>query len=503
MVKLGPVSYDTGLMAVSSLSPLGAFFLGLLISASLIPLIIRLARRQSWISPIDFRRKNKKQIPLMGGFAIFAGYSASLFLESNQGMIALWWAALPIVIVGLLDDVVQLRARAKFLIQGLSVMGWLFWIPSSELVLVQVGCPPGLAIGLTAFWVIGLVNAVNMIDGMDGEASTVSLIASLVLALMLWGQGGEWAALGVSGACLGFLIFNRPPARIYMGDSGSSFLGFYLAAQASTLTVPQSSPLLILAPLFLLAFPEVDAILAMWRRSKYSSSPFRGDRDHLHHKLQKMGFNVKQSLAVIGLVTVYSSLTAIGIWKANSDFDLGIMVSLALVGLLSILAAVYVLEFRQAHHVSTFSQSLLDRHLHITHSPVIRANDFRAVVYDLLPYYKELQGRGIGDVQEFIHDFSSYIQSSHPDGQLVRIGSYTLIAIEHGRSVNEMGYRNSIVGDFFRLLSKHSVMKNDHGVPWGLSFYHSRSKAEEFLRKFELAPYVYDGVQSKEAGQIA
>lgn len=387
---------------------------------------------------------------------------------------------------GAFDDIRELSARQKLAGQFLALAIWAYLVPVNELVLSKIGLPSVLALSLSCFWILGLINALNMIDGMDSEASGITLIVGLFFILLMGlADPRVLVVVSVVGCCCGFLFFNWPPARIYLGDGGATFLGLFLGTTASRLPIPGDSIHFVLVPLFLVAFPQVDTMLSIFRRLKGRTSIMKGDHDHLHHKLIKLGLKVPQVLVVLFSVTAYCGLTAFLLWRIqDSTLVLGILL-LSITALLAVLGAVYFMEYRQADQVSSYSQTLISQHLEIGEEIVIDPGSFRAVLYDLMPYYKELQYQGIVRVQEFIQDFADFMKSHHPNGDLKMIGAYSVVTVESPRDSIVVA-SEAIVKDFYQLVSRHQVQKNDNGNPWGLSIYLDNERGEQFLNKMGL-----------------
>lgn len=476
-----------------------AFGLAAFISGTLLPIIIKIGHKRNFLSAIDFRRKNRQRVPLMGGIAIFVAVTSVSWLFEIEHFYVTLACAVPVFLIGVFDDIYQFSAKPKALVHLLAVLAWLVLTPYGDLILGKVGMSPWIAYPAMVFWMVGIINAINMIDGMDGEAGGFSLVVSLAMALVVGFSASTLHFIVLAGGCFGFLIYNWPPAKIYLGDSGSTTLGFLLATSALSLPVTGTAMSLVFIPLFLFSFPEVDALLSILRRAHSKSSLFRGDHDHIHHKLKKLGLTIPQALAVIYGATIYSGIAAYILYELN-NFPLKWLVGmLATFGLLNLLGAIYFLEFRQAHQVSTVSRSIINRYLRLTRFPEVNPENFQAFVYDLLPYYKELQLRGIAEVDDFIRSFSDYVQREHPNAQYCMIGSYSIVALENANSANWTNVeQNMHAKEFYKLLQKYSVVKSESPIPWGMSFYSSQSKGEIFLRKFGLLPRAADRVQLKQ-----
>ncbi len=271
--------------------------------------------------PLDGRRMHVRPIPRIGGLAIYLAFTITtlLFCDISSEIVTIWIGGAALVIIGILDDIYRLSAWIKMLVQ-IAVAGFAVWNGS---VVTQINLGDEylqfgiFSIPLTIFWIVGLTNAINFIDGLDGLACGVSAISSLSLVTVLF-LNGETVSIIICvvlfGSCLGFLPFNSNPARIFMGDTGSLFLGFTLSILSISGVFKLHAVLSFLVPLVIFALPIFDASFAILRRVFSGKSPFSPDRGHIHHKLIDMGFTQKESVkilysicGILGLVAVFYS----------------------------------------------------------------------------------------------------------------------------------------------------------------------------------------------------
>lgn len=212
--------------------------------------------------------------------------------------------------LGILDDLIDLKPSWKLL--GQLFVGLYFWsqglrierLTGLEVLPLEALAP--LSALLTALWFALLINGINMIDGMDGLAASVVLISALILTLLagaLYQPLPQVAALILAGICVGFLFFNAPPARVFMGDTGSHFLGTQLAAVSLLSSTKTSAALTLALPLLAVALPLFETAFAFFRRVAKGSHPFRGDRRHLHHRLLDLGLSPNRILATFCYLT--------------------------------------------------------------------------------------------------------------------------------------------------------------------------------------------------------
>lgn len=313
-----------------------AFGGALAISLLLTPLLREAARKVGMVDQPSARRINKVPIPRGGGLAIFVAFHVTLELlvlwtgEPISQQFSLHWqrsfllASGLLVVVGLIDDKFGMRPMVK--LAGQVGVALILYASGVHVGGIVVAFPPWLDCLVTVLWVVGAVNAFNLIDGMDGLATGLAVIASAGLAGALLFTGNSSATLPylvLCGACLGFLRYNFHPATVFLGDSGSMFLGLCIA----TLPLVSGSRKELVAslgmPLLAMGVPIFDTMLAIWRRSVRSlmPQPLKGmggrvrvmqpDRDHLHHRLLRQTMN-QRSVAVM-LYTISVALVALGL----------------------------------------------------------------------------------------------------------------------------------------------------------------------------------------------
>lgn len=287
----------------------------LLLVLAFTPLVIRLARWQGWIAQPKADRWHRKPTALMGGIAIYAGVALSWLLLVPD--VASWWIVLAggtlMFLTGLVDDLRNLSPVTKLLAQ--IVAASLTFYAGYE---VSVGGAVWLSFPLTLFWIIGITNAVNLLDNMDGLAAGVSGIAALALAGFVAASGDPVAAslgLAVAGAAAGFLVFNFAPARIFMGDSGSLFLGFTIATLALSLPASGGTSgllVMLLIPVAVMAVPIFDTTLVTLKRVISGRAVSQGGRDHSSHRLVSLGLSERRAvLTLYGVSGLFGGLALI------------------------------------------------------------------------------------------------------------------------------------------------------------------------------------------------
>lgn len=273
--------------------------------------------------PKDERRVHNHPIPRMGGLAIFMGFlfSMLIFSDMDTKILGMLIGATIIVGMGAVDDIVNLNAWVKLGVQIVAALvvircGVVFDAITNPNVLSDtMTIPVGwLTIPFTVFWIVGCTNAVNLIDGLDGLAAGVSTISSLtmlVVALFVSEPGVAVVLGALSGACLGFIPYNLNPAKIFMGDVGSQFLGFVLAVVSMIGLFKLHTLITFLVPIMALAIPLADTTFAFCRRILRGQSPFHADKGHFHHRLLAMGLSQKQVVAVLYGISAVLGLLAV------------------------------------------------------------------------------------------------------------------------------------------------------------------------------------------------
>ena len=308
--------------------------LSLITVTLLTPIIRSIAKHYGVVdAPSESHKTHKNPVPYLGGVAIAFGvvivtYIASLASDFSRETFLLASSVLiPAIImgiVGLIDDLRKLSPWPRFIIQNL------FGVSISALLVGTntLGSPFGnnwIDIPMSALFIVGITNSINFFDNIDGGASGALAIAAVFLFILSF-QGGQFliAALSIvlAGATLGFLLWNKPPARIYMGDAGALFLGILIASLAIRFDPNPIDRIASFAiPLLLLAIPILDTSVAVASRIRRRISPFQGGRDHLSHRLLRMGFNKRQSVLILWIGSILFASFAIAISNANHSME--------------------------------------------------------------------------------------------------------------------------------------------------------------------------------------
>lgn len=299
---------------------LTVFLSALAVTLLLTPLVGRLAARCGAIDLPDARKVHDKPIPRWGGIAIYAGFflPVLLFLGwGGKGVPALVLGGTVILLVGIIDDLVDLPPWLKLLGQIAAAVALIL-----SGIRIQFLTRPGggmlylgfWGIPLTLIWVVGLTNMLNLIDGLDGLAAGVSSIAATALFFVALQKGQTIVALymvALVGAALGFLRYNFNPARIFMGDAGSLFLGFVLASVSAQGALKGAATIALSIPVVALGVPILDTVFAIIRRFLNGKPIYKADKGHLHHRLLALGFSQRQAVLLVYLVSICLGIDAV------------------------------------------------------------------------------------------------------------------------------------------------------------------------------------------------
>ena len=417
----------------------------------------------------DYRRLQKGKIALWGGLALYLTIVVGYLIWPQEALLNLILPASIIVVMGLLDDRFEMKAISKFTAQCVAALAWLYLNQGPNL-LMQAEISPFLSLSLSALWIVGLCNAFNLIDGTDGQATVIGLLGFAFIGICF----PTLMPMSVifMGAGLGFLMWNFPPAKIYLGESGSTLLGFSMATMTLSLPIPKEGTAfsVILGALYLVAFPLTDTVLAMGRRKLKKRPLFCGDKDHIHHILQKMGFNKIQVLMIVSFMVLFGDLTAFNLFQATSWPSALILTLNSAALMIFVLFGLYYVKRVSAHKVSYFGRSLLEKYIiSLNHDPA-DLNIKKAFLIDLLPYYAELQSRGITSIVNFVKEISALL-AENKNYQLHSVGSYSVAVIcKDGTSWTsfEVQEINQKVKDIF---INFEVLRSLSETPEGIQYF--------------------------------
>lgn len=307
------------------------------------PLVIQGARRWGWVAHPQADRWHTRPVALMGGIAIFVSTAVAASLTGVLDSLAwpVWVGGILVFAAGLADDLYDIRPDAKLVVQVVSTIlllyaGYAFWR----------GGPFWVSIPLTFLWVIGIINAVNLIDGMDGLAAGIASVGAFVLGMVAWLVGDvalATLAAVLGGAAAGFLFFNFKPAKIFMGDCGSMFLGYVLATIAMSVQGRGGPFAATLAPVVVLAVPIFDTAFVTVTRILSGRPVTQGGNDHTMHRLVRLGLSERHTVLTLYGVSLVFGLAALAVYGSSAQLFYA-LVLLAVVA--SVVFALYLANTR-------------------------------------------------------------------------------------------------------------------------------------------------------------
>jgi UDP-GlcNAc:undecaprenyl-phosphate GlcNAc-1-phosphate transferase len=290
----------------------------LVISMALTPLMIRLAPRLRMVDLPDPRKVHAKAIPRVGGIGIVLGslISLLLWLPTEPWLHSYLFGSLVLLAFGAADDSMELGHYPKFIGQIAAAVAVVYWgdVWVASIPFLSEALPPAIGKPFTVFALVGVMNAMNHSDGLDGLAggeSMLSMVATAYLAYLAGGTGVVVLAAAVIGGVFGFLRFNTHPAQVFMGDSGSQFIGFSVGVLAVLLTQQVNGSLSMALPVLIIGLPIVDILAVFGQRIQGGMNWFRATRNHIHHRLLDIGFKHHQVVVLIYSVQALLVLSAV------------------------------------------------------------------------------------------------------------------------------------------------------------------------------------------------
>ena len=306
----------------------------------MVPFVIRFAKKIGAVDKPDNRKVHKNVMPRIGGLAIYIAFLVGFILVSSfiELPVSIMIGATIIMLTGFIDDKFQIKPWQKMLGQFIATVIILsdglfikfLTVPFFEQS-VQVSL--WIAIPISILWIMGVTNSVNLIDGLDGLASGVTIIAAsaiFIMALIMDDVQVAFLSITLIGATLGFLFFNFHPAKIFMGDTGSLLLG-YLLAVLSMIGFKQVTMITLIIPIVILAVPIIDTTIAIIRRKLNNQRIMDADKNHLHHRLLAAGFSHRQAVLFIYSIALFFGTSAILVYNANLLTSIIIFVLILLV----------------------------------------------------------------------------------------------------------------------------------------------------------------------------
>ncbi len=325
-----------------------ALVAAILIAFIATPVVKSLAEKVGAVDvPKDNRRMHNHPIPRMGGLAIFLGFllSTLIFVPLSNAMQGMLLGSVIIVILGIFDDIYALPALPKLVVQIAAALAAVLHGN-----VIQVISNPNIfsdnpywvlgawAVPVSVIWIVAITNAVNLIDGLDGLAvgvATISSLTMLVIAMLVSDSLVALMMAALAGSCIGFLPYNHNPAKIFMGDTGSTFLGFVLATVSIQGLFKFYTIISFAVPFLMLGLPLFDTCFAILRRLSKGQNPMAPDRSHVHHRLIDMGFSQKQAVAILYVISAILGLSAVVLTTSGALKAMVLLCALCLAGLIA------------------------------------------------------------------------------------------------------------------------------------------------------------------------
>ena len=294
-----------------------------------VPIVKLLAVQLGAVDKPNARKVHHKLMPRMGGLAIYAGFWLVVFTfyPFSQSLMSIFLGATMLVFVGIVDDITDMPAKLKLVGQIIAACIVTFGGIRIDFVTSVFGEAGTMALNFlsvpcTVIWIVAIINAVNLIDGLDGLAAGVSAISAITLAVCALINGlNDIAVLAFAlmGACMGFLVFNFHPASIFMGDTGSMFLGYTLAVLSIMGTAKGVTFVSVFIPILALGIPIFDTLFAIVRRMMANKPIFEADKAHLHHRLMAKGLSHRNTVLLIYAISIGLSISAIIVNEMTSQ----------------------------------------------------------------------------------------------------------------------------------------------------------------------------------------
>lgn len=318
-----------------------AFIISLGVALCIMPGVIIFAQKTGAMDAPDQRKVHKTPVPRIGGIGIYLAFmlaisacmvTNNLSTEVTNELVGILVSGSIIAVVGIIDDYKNLPAKIKLLGQIFAAVVLVVFFdvridfitdPFGDYIYLDL-----FAIPATIFWLVGVTNTVNLIDGLDGLAAGVATIASITIFLVALEQNIFLVAVltaALAGAAIGFLYYNFNPARIFMGDTGSMFLGFILASISIIGAVKSAATIALIVPILALGLPIFDTTFAIVRRYRGGVSIFKPDKGHLHHRLLALGFTQRQAVLLMYVISALLGLSAVALTEVDNKIAVAIV----------------------------------------------------------------------------------------------------------------------------------------------------------------------------------
>lgn len=435
---------NTDILGKSILLPLVSSFVGT-------ALLLIVSSKFSIYARQDHRRKQTKSIPLLGGVAInlslliFLSFQSLHFHNFNFNFILGAFALS--LFLGVIDDIYELNSINKFLVQNFIAI-ILIYATRNHVTPIQQFITDNtyIAYSLQWFWIMGLLNSINLIDGLDGLASGIGMIVLSFLTLQFYSQTGFYDPFSIAAifAIAGFYLFNKHPAKIYLGEVGTTTIAIMIYLSSIKLSTNSSSFISIAAPILAVGIPALDTLVAIIRRSRRRMSLATADREHIHHRLLRLGFSHQTVVQIIYGLTIYLCLLSYSLFPEGKFYLLN-----AVLGVIGIVIAIFltVLAERKLYtYLKNFGNQMLqvmDTQNYGRMTSYIRMENlhdqqikFQAFRVNLDLTVQNLLADSPGRIRTFYTEIASYLRTNILNSELY-FESSTMLVVIHKSSHND------------------------------------------------------------------
>jgi UDP-GlcNAc:undecaprenyl-phosphate GlcNAc-1-phosphate transferase len=436
-------------------------------------LLRHFGHRIAFYSRANFRRKKSERIPLVGGLGLILTAWVGVAMTGSESAKTLLLAALPMICVALIDDKFELSAKIKLPFQILSAALFCHLFGTENLFYSQLAGSEVWGTAISIFFLVVMINAYNFLDGLDGQLATISLIGVATLGFL--NPQNEVLSLILTASLASFFIFNFPPAKIYLGEVGSSFLGFALGAFACTLPLAATPTISFWAMNFLFSLAFCDVWSAIFRRLLRKQAPWRGDREHFHHKLELLGFGKKAALMVSASVMLLSSAVAYVAFKSESQSLVLVTLAIGGFGLCLVYFGVLILEKVIAQRTAGVFKFFVQQKLKQIPSLLNLNPAAQFIIFDYSVYVRQLQDNTVPEISEIVDHFLQVFQSLGSRVYVQELDGNRLCIQVHGNLEQSLRqakqeWRNQVCIQIKNFLTDLRILRNEAAIPEGLKF---------------------------------
>ncbi len=448
-------------------------------------LLRNLGHRFSIYSRASFRRKKSESVPLVGGLGLVLTVAFGAYLTGSETTRVILLSALPMVLVALIDDKFELSAKIKLPFQIAAALLFCQQFGVENLFYSKLSGSEFWGTLISAFFLVVMVNAYNFLDGLDGQLASISIIGIATLGFL--SPQNEVVSLIFSAALASFFIFNFPPAKIYLGEVGSSFLGFALGAFACTMPLALTPTISFWAMNFLFSLAFCDVWSAIFRRLLRKQAPWRGDREHFHHKLQLLGLGKKSSLAVSASMMALSSAVAYVAFVAESESVTHITLAIGGFGLSLVYFGILTLERVIARRTAGVFQFFMQDKLKQVPALMSLNPAAQYMIFDYSVYVRQLQDNSVPEISQTVEQFLNLFLSMGSKVYIQTLEGNKLCIQVHGNLEQSLRqakqeWRNKVAQDLKIFLTELRILRNEAPIPEGLKFVRLR-EVQQLLNK--------------------